>query len=91
MLGTKSNYDINGNVKRRHKTHIKIDSYEFVKIWVTSNTLNDVFEKLEITESQASSKATGLRNRGVKLPKMSRRPNKNSVEELNKLVERYAK
>lgn len=69
----------------------QIDSYEFVKTWVTAETLNDVCERLEITTTQASAKANYLRKRGVKLPKMSRRPDKTSVIELNKLVERYAK
>jgi hypothetical protein len=77
--------------KPTRKPQTQIDSYEFTKTWMTSNSLNDVCERPEITDTQASAKANNLRKRGVKLPKMSRRPDKNSVEELNKLVERYAK
>jgi hypothetical protein len=73
------------------QTYKRIDSHEFVKVWVTSDSLNDVCERLELSKQQASSKANNLRKRGVKLPKLSRRPDKNSVHELNKLVERYAK
>lgn len=87
----KTRFTVTAPAPKTRQPRLHVDSYEFVKPWVTSNSLDDVCEKLELTKQQASSKATSLRNRGVKLPKLSRRPDKNSVEELNKLVERYAK
>lgn len=93
--GTTSSFNIPDapvrNLPKARKTHKIVDSYEFTKVWMTSQTLDDVCERLEMTKQQAYSKANTLRKRGVKLPRMSRRLDKNSTEELNKLVERYAK
>lgn len=90
-FGVAWDYEVKTEPTQKRQTYKHVDSYEFTKVWMTSQTLTDVCERLELTVQQASSKANSLRKRGVKLPKMSKRPDKNSVQELNKLVERYAK
>jgi hypothetical protein len=70
----------------------RIENHDFVKAWLSSDTVAQVAKKLNISPASASAKANYLRNKGVNLPNMERpKPDPNSVEELNKLVAKYQK
>lgn len=73
------------------RTRSLIDSESFVKTWMTSPTLHDVCERLELTPAQASRKANTLRRKGVRLPRMPHQPGRTAIEKLNKIIERYTK
>lgn len=76
----------------KQKAWRPIDSVEFVKAWMTSDTVDEVAEKMGLTKTSVQSKANNLRSKGVLLPKKWRPAvDPNSVEELNKLVAKYQK
>lgn len=87
-LLNKSVYD---QPKPYHKSTADVPNAEFVQAWMRSTTLVEVARKTGLTSTQASTKATYLREKGVKLPLMVATVDKNSVEALNKLVERLSK
>lgn len=65
-----------------------INSRDFVKAWMTSDTIDQVAAKMGITKESAYSKANNLRFKGVKLPQ-KQRVYGDSVDDLNAIVERY--
>jgi hypothetical protein len=77
-------------VQGAKKMRITIDSVEFVKTWMTSKTVSEVAEKLDLNKTQVSSKANNLRSLGVKLPN-KRVQAEDSIEALNQIVARYTK
>jgi hypothetical protein len=72
------------------KQHV-IDNETFVRTWVTSKSVEEVATRMEIGEASASSKATYLRNKGVKLPKMVRHDHKTEIDKLNDIIKKYSK
>jgi len=68
--------------KKRQK--LNISNEQFITTWQTSNSLEDVATKLNITKTQAASKAVAMRQHQIKLKKMHRGRVK---EDWNKLVE----
>lgn len=68
------------------------DDREFVKVWMTSNSIHQVAIKLGREKRSVQSKASKLRSFGVRLPKFSAvKPDLNSPAELNKLIDKYTK
>ena len=66
-----------------------IDNEVFVKAWMQYETVGEVAQHLDITPGRASSKATNLRAKGVKLP--IKRNLKNEVDKLNSLIAKLQK
>lgn len=65
-----------------------INNRKFVKAWMTSDTINDVADKMRMTVSSAYAKAYNLRKRGVNLPDKKRVSTPHdTVEDLNKLID----
>ena len=50
----------------------RITSEDFVVIWATSKTLDDVVQSSKMTKPAVTARAKMLRNLGVKLPKLSK-------------------
>lgn len=72
------------------RTHL--DDTHFVKIWMdvynNNFTLDKIAAAFGISKARAASKATYLRQKGVKLPKLTRSPLiAVAVEDLNKIIE----
>lgn len=61
---------------------------EFVEAWMKYDDIDQVADKFGITRLQAQAKASNMRMGGVKLPLKGRSSKPDSVEELNRLIER---
>ena len=49
------------------KNHKRISAKEFIRIWQTSKTLDDVCDHFGLSKSSASTRATNFRTKGVML------------------------
>lgn len=67
-----------------------MENREFVKLWLSDTTIEDMSIKLQTSVSSISQRASKLRKKGVNLPTKLKR-DYNSISELNKLIERYSK
>jgi hypothetical protein len=74
--------------KKQTRNKYDVPPEDFIKAWQTSNSAEEVAEKLRMPKAIAHARASNYRTLGVKLKKMPRRP-KNSidVQALNKLIE----
>lgn len=75
--------------KRRRKT--KVTPLEFVRVWETSQCLDDVANKLGLPKQLVSSRAMRFRKAGVKLKRINKWQNPHGnkkifVNELNALI-----
>lgn len=71
---------------------ITVDDYEFVKVWMRSTTIDQVYKHFGYhTHQQVYSKANSLRKKGVKLPQKQANVDRSSVDELNRLIARMSK
>jgi hypothetical protein len=71
------------------KGKYNISPPEFIKIWQTASTLDEVCEKTKMSKSSAYSRAAGYRKRGIPLQKFSR-AKKTDWETLADLAQLYA-
>lgn len=71
---------------------MKQENYEsFVKAWMESTTISDVCKKTGLSPKFASVKASSLRKKGVKLPKLRRQFTELDIDGLNKLITQMSK
>jgi hypothetical protein len=66
-----------------------IDRLAFVKAWMTLDTIEKVARKFDVTPAQASAKANNLRTIGVRLPHKKPAPSLATVDDLNRIIEKY--
>lgn len=68
-----------------------IDNREFVVTWMNSNNLDEVAKNMKIPRESVSAKASALRAKGVRLPRMKQVLKSGSLEiaQLNSLVKKY--
>lgn len=75
------------NGQKRTRNRYEVSSEDFVKTWQSSNTAQEVSEKLKMPKSIVLARSAGYRKAGVKLKKMERNnPRKLDVSALNTLV-----
>lgn len=69
-----------------------INNIKFVNVWVDAVNrgagVKAVAEKMDMSVQNVSAKATGLRAKGVNLPKMPIKRDDNDIELLNNLIKR---
>lgn len=82
-------YAITVNIIRRTAM---VTSKRFVKTWMEHDTVGQVAQKLNLSKSGTSARATQLRKKGVKLPtKIHPRSFDYNVDELNDIINQYSK
>lgn len=69
----------------------RITTEDFVRAWQTATSLEDAARKLNIPTHYASSKAAGLRAKGILLKKFTTANNELDIEALNKLARELEK
>ena len=68
-----------------------VAAQEFVRVWQTSESLDEVAERLRMPKAIAAARAAGYREKGVPLKKMRRRrTNGLDVAALNEIIEGLA-
>lgn len=63
-----------------------VNNEEFVKAWMTSKNIKEVARKTGMTPDACSSRASYLRNVGVRIPRFQKTWQKVDVEGLNTIV-----
>lgn len=64
---------------------------EFIRVWQTSNSTDEVSEALKMPKPIVLARVSGYRNKGIKLKEMPRAgSNKLDVEKLNRLIDELA-
>jgi hypothetical protein len=75
-----------GTAKRRAAYDVTPE--KFITVWQTSESADEVAEKLKMPKPIVLARASGYRRGGLKLKKMPRRPGKGlDIERLNRLIE----
>jgi hypothetical protein len=67
-----------------------IDNVEFVKAWMTMDVPH-LAKKFNRSKASIYAKANSLRKKGVKLPVKQKTYERDDVNNLNRLIERYSK
>lgn len=70
---------------------VKVSHEDFVVAWATSRTLDDVVKSTEMTKAAVQGRASMLRKKGVKLPRLNFPTvlDDLKVAQLNSLVKKY--
>jgi len=75
-----------GTAKRRAAYDVTPE--QFITAWQTSESADEVADKLKMPKAIVLARASGYRRAGLKLKKMPRRPSKVlDIERLNRLIE----
>ena len=65
-----------------------VSAEQFIKVWQTSESADEVAERLRMPKGIVHARASNYRTAGIKLKKMPRRPkNRLDVDALNRLIE----
>jgi hypothetical protein len=74
--------------KKASRTEYNVSPEEFVRAWQTSETAQEVADKLKMPKPIVLARASGYRKDGIHLKKMKRGPKRAlDVDALNRLIE----